>query len=67
MVEPTQEQQDLYNYLLTVLDFIFDKLRPGEFSSVLTYFSVKSRSWKCCFPGIFRATNPPYFGLLYIS
>lgn len=30
MVEPTQEQQDLYNYLLTVLDFIFDKLRPGS-------------------------------------
>ncbi|XP_047128886.1 FACT complex subunit SPT16 isoform X1 [Hydra vulgaris] len=29
MVEPTEEQQQLYNYLLTVLDFIFDKLRPG--------------------------------------
>ena len=57
MVEPTQEQQDLYNYLLTVLDFIFDKLRPGGFSSVPTCFSEKSYLWKC-FPGIFRETNP---------
>merc|ERR1719494_253392 len=30
MVEPTQEQQDLYNYLLTVLEFILDKLRQGS-------------------------------------
>ena len=29
MVEPTQNQQDLYNYLLTVLDFIFENLKPG--------------------------------------
>jgi len=29
MVEPTQEQQDIYNYLLTVLDFIFENLKPN--------------------------------------
>lgn len=29
MVEPTQNQQDHYNYLLTVLDFLFENLKPG--------------------------------------
>ena len=29
MVEPTQEQQDLYNYLLTLLDHVIGKMKPG--------------------------------------
>ena len=29
MVEPTQSQQDNYNYLLTVLDFLCENLKPG--------------------------------------
>jgi len=29
MVEPTQEQQDLYNYLLSLLEFVLENLKPG--------------------------------------
>uniref|UniRef100_A0A7M5XAC7 FACT complex subunit n=2 Tax=Clytia hemisphaerica TaxID=252671 RepID=A0A7M5XAC7_9CNID len=41
MVEPTQEQQDLYNYLLTLLDFILGKLKPGAKLSEVYASAVK--------------------------
>ncbi|MCP4294141.1 MAG: M24 family metallopeptidase [Proteobacteria bacterium] len=30
MVEPTQAQQDLYNYLLSLLDLVLNKLKAGK-------------------------------------
>lgn len=41
MVEPTQVQQDLYNYLLTILDFILEKLKPGTKLSTVYNTVVK--------------------------
>lgn len=41
MVEPTQTQQDLYNFLLSVLDFIFENLKPGLKLSDVYTSSVK--------------------------
>ena len=46
MVEPTEEQQQLYNYLLSVLDYIFDKLRPGNTHLYLLMFQFKELMFK---------------------
>ena len=35
MVEPTEEQQNIYTYLLSLLDIVIDKLRDGK--SVICY------------------------------
>ena len=32
MVEPTQEQQDVYTFLISLLDLVIDKLRHGKIS-----------------------------------
>ena len=42
MVEPTQEQQDLYTYLLSLMDLVIEKLRDGKVFIKMDKDDVKS-------------------------
>ena len=60
MVEPTEEQQNIYTYLLSLMDIVVDKLRDGKIHAYIFWFISVLKT--CLFSAFSNYIRP----LLYI-